>query len=369
MILVSCNNKKNNNLEANKTNYNISQTRKTTPRKKIIRVELNYLPKVLESHDSLYSAFQKYLNCFNLEINNEENIIAIFNKRDSLLQAMHKQIDNYYYNENDDNFLLWDKIDAELKSVGFMPIYAEGGYIALDVSPILTDEIDTIASEAFKLSIYFNNEYAKTLGGEYPFFNTDAFFSTYLIGEELLKKHPKSKYYSKIKDKFHKIINYITDVHLVSELDDGSYNCECFGFSYSYYPYSTNCEAMADFIKNHSNAIISPVLKKLIKNKSEIIISYDNDIKANIFVIVTDETTSLNNAYNKAAEYILDGKDYVHSLHLKKDGKDKYYVAYRYYTDEERASVLFEKIKKAKPNAKLLHLVLKKEFSPAEIID
>ncbi|MEA3451553.1 MAG: hypothetical protein U9Q83_06575, partial [Bacteroidota bacterium] len=187
--------------------------------------------------------------------------------------------------------------------------------------------------------------------------------------EKLYKQHPKSEHYSKIKDKFYEIINYITDVHLVSELDDGSYNCECFGFSYSYYPYSTNCEAMVDFIKEQPKAIISPVLKKLIKNKSKIIISYDKDIKAEIYVIVIDETKSLEKAKDKAAEYVLNGNDFIHALHLKKGKTNKYYVAYRYYTDKVKTQVLFEKIKKEKPNAKLLHLTLKKEFSPAEIIN
>lgn len=367
IVLSNCTNNTSKLNSADSSIYELN-SRTLKPRQNIERVKIVYLFDILKPNKSLFTQFSKYIDEFNLSIRNEDDIIAVFNKRDSLIDSLNKQLEKYYYKTGQENIEQWEKIDNELNLIGFSPIYAEGSYIDLNVSPILKDEIKKVGSKEFILFNDFNNLYTRTLGGEYPFLNTDAFFKAYLVAEKLYTEFPESKYFKKIKPKFYELINYITDVHEVTFIDEKDINCQCFNFTYSYYPYSTNCETMIDFVRLNKKSVISPVLEKIIKNKSLISIDPNKTIKATIYVISIEEQKSIELAKERSVEYILSGKDYVHPLTLKQNDKEKYFVTYRFYTDKQTADEYYEKIKKTEPNAKIIKVMLKEEYEPAEII-
>jgi len=94
---------------------------------------------------------------------------------------------------------------------------------------------------------------------------------------------------------------------------------------------------MQNFVEKNPKALISKVLLKIIENKSEIKVFPENKEKANIYVIAIEEAKTYNKALEKSIDYILKGEDYIHPLNIKINETIRFYVAYRFYSDKQKA--------------------------------
>jgi len=367
-IIISCNNsdgtKENNRDTISKISIENKQVIKTDTVKEA-EIELNfidnykYLSDIFQKEDSLYSDFEKYLALLNSEMSSEEQINEVFIYRNKINEYASLKVDKYYYSKGENNQELWQKVEKELISIGFLPIYLEGMYVYLDKAPILNDAINKYASDPFKLKFKFDNEYAKVAGGEYPYAGLEEYFNAFEPAYKLFNKYKSTRYYKDIEVKFKTIITEFADIHKVGgECFEGSLHSE-------FYPWSANCEVPKLFVDKFPNTVFTPVFKNIINDMSFF------ETKRNIYLVVTD-TVAGGDIYEKAQNivfsYLEKGIDVVHSVKIK-NNEDKYvnYIVYRFYSDKSKADSALVKIKEIVTDAKIIPVIVDEKEVVKEI--
>ncbi|MBN2892058.1 MAG: hypothetical protein JXL97_09340 [Bacteroidales bacterium] len=356
------NNNKDNNLEAVE-DFDFSNV------DKIERVNLVYLPEIVaKESDEFQQKFNLYLDAFNSEITSGKQLEAIIRLRDSLLIDMEGVIEEYYWDEGEADWDKWVEVEKELDTIGFWSIYAEGMYVGMDVASILQAEINKFASDDFKLYMDFRNAYAMSLGGEYPYMSLMPYYNVVTVGEKFYKDFQDSKYYDLIKDKYMWSLLTIVDIHYVNLMNDGG----CFngGFNFSFWPFATSCDDWEYIVEEYPNSIFIPVIKNLINNMSEIDVDYENDGNlAEVYVVVTDKVTDYMEANYKIFDYLHQGIDIVHPLAFKNDGVDESYVAYRFYSNKQKAQESLDYILSVAPDAQIFKVRLEEEYDNPVVLE
>ncbi|MBN2890541.1 MAG: hypothetical protein JXL97_01615 [Bacteroidales bacterium] len=332
---------------------------------------LEHLPNIIKKYNSdFYQDFLAYLNLLNSFIDTEDKVLIVLAMRDSMMVEMSTIIDNYYYNEGEADWDTWALVDKELDTIGFWTIYAEGMFVALDVAPILENEIEQYTSEEFKTYIDFKNKFSQSLGGEYPFMNVSVYYPAIMAGEKMYKNFKSSKYFDLIYDDYLNCLSIVTDMHKVSF---GSSSSDCFysNLTYSFYPFATSCDDLEFIIDEYPNSMFIPIFKKITNNMSVIDVDTDNEnAKAEVFAVVIDKFDNYKDAGDKIFEFLHQGKDIVHNLSLKNNNDETlYYTCYRFYSNKQKAEDALKNIKSDFPNAKILHVIVLDDFGSAIIVD
>ncbi len=316
--------------------------------KKIERVKLTVIPAIIEqSSKEVKTEFDAYLEAFNSEITSFEQLMKVYELRDSLINDLENIFYTKYYEEeekqNDNFYEEWQIVENELQSVGFAGDYAEGMFQTLVISPILEAELNEFAPEDYNLYMQFENAYAASKGSEYPYINIDGYLKTILIGEKLLLNHKNSKYYELIKEKFNNSISCVLDIHKVQFSNDEKnyYNSQ---MTTEFYPFVGTCEGWTDFIKNNPTSIFTPIMKNLLDNMSLIKVKKEGaSFKA--FIVVTKKFINYEEANEQILKYIESGIDIVHNLRIiTENDKEVFYTCYRFYTNKGKAKEAYKKI-------------------------
>jgi len=319
------------------------------------KIELKYLPSIVNNQDkSFQDKFYTYLNKLNSRMKSEEDIIELMDMRDSLLGDFQSVIENYYYDKGESDYKLWEKVEKECDTIGFHSIYAEGMFVGFGVCPIITQEVDLLASDELKNYLKFNYAYSYSLGGEYPYASITGYYLALIAGEKIITKYRNTKYFDKIFDDYMFCLNVCTDIHSA----DGD---QCFygGFSNEFYPFMSTCSEWPTLLKEHPKSLFAPIIKKLEFNHSDISenTSTDSTSKntsdANIYAVIIDKVSDNKEADKLLFDYMVKGIDVVHKLSLKKDNKIDYYTCYRFYSNEKLAKEAYQTIIETIPKCKI----------------
>lgn len=334
-------------------------------------LELQYLPDILMSYNmDLYYKLVQYMDMFNSNITSEEKVLEVLNMRDSLINEMYTVMEEYFYQEGENDWDKWMLVDKELDTIGFWTVYAEGMLVDIDIAPILEDEIEQYTSDEFKVYMKFKTKYAESMGGEYPFMYVSGYFEAIVEGENMYKNYQGSKYFDQIYNSYKYCLSIVTDMHKVN-FSETSSDCFYGDLNYSFYPFATTCNDLETIVENYPNSIFTPTLQKIQENMSTIEVDMDNDaIKSEVFAIVIDKFDNYDFATDKIFEYLHHGQDIVHALSVK-NNKDEIeiYTCYRFYSDNNTAQEQMQNIINEFPRAKIIHLILEDEFDAPRIVD
>lgn len=360
VLIISCNNS-NQNVDVKDTTKLVTtelvqEDLKTEtdalaePKSNIIE-KYEYLHDIFSEQDSLYSVFISYLDALNGEVTSEKQIKNIFLLRNKLKNYASQKVEKYYYSKGENNYKLWQKVEKEIKSIGYLPVYAEGMYVDLSDAQILTEQMNKYASEAFKLNIKFDNEYAKSMGGEYPYVALEEYFNAFEPAYELYSKYKNTEYYKNIKERFADIIIQFADIH---KLDNEQGMCFEGGLHYNAYPWTTTCNLAELFVKRFPKTSFTKAFQKLKNNMSSF------NYKEEVYLVVTDVIMN-NNIFEKAKEkqfkYLEDGIDVAHSVYFKNnENKNVIYLVYRFYSDKNEADEALGIIKQDLKDSKIVTL-------------
>lgn len=329
------------------------------------RIEPKILPAILENTESLEITYNYYIKALNSEINSEYDLMNIFALRDSLLTSLDYFMEDYYYTiDFDENPDGWSAIEKELSSIGFKVIYAEGMYAGMNVYNVLDKEVEKFGSEPMKIMLEFKYKVSETIGGEYPFDYLYGYYEAVLIGEKLLKDYKETIYFKEIRENFKNCLFTTTDLHTVN----GNENCFFSEFWHQKYPFMSECESMKKFIKEHEESYFQPLYLSIIGSMSNFETSpeYD-DFIADAYVIITDKVENYEEGREVIFNYFLEGIDIIHNIQVVNDKKTEHYVAYRFYSDKNKAEIALKTIQKAKPAAFILHVLIPEGFEPAVV--
>ncbi len=330
--------------------------------------DLEYLSKIILTADSsLINDFNHYLSFFDAKITSEKQMWEFFDFRDTLLKTFTPFMENYYYNMSQDEYKKWNFVNDELESIGFKVIYAEGMFAGLNIKAIRKNEIKKYCSDAFKLYADFRYKYSSALGGEYPFINPKSYFDAVYAAEKLLLNYRNTQYFFKIEEKYKEALFICTDIHGATTTN-GLKNYYYGDFNFSFYPYVSSWSDI-EYIKNdYPNSIYHNIFSNLLQNMSDIIVQQGKpDEVAVVYVVVTDKTDSYKESQNRIFDYLNSGLDIVHNLKIKNGNNLEYYIAYRFYSNKDRADKALEKIKDKVDEAKIIEVVVPAEFEYAQI--
>ena len=345
------------NVATNVENTNVENTDTENTETDAQPIELKYIPDILKSKPKVADLFDVYYRKLTSSITNEDQIAEIFALRDSLISDLSTIIEDYYW-EHEGDYDTWDKVDVELRSVGFLPIYAEGMYMSLANAPILEDEIEKVCSTPFKLEIKFMSNYDAALGGEYPYMNLSEYFDAFGYGEKLYNEYKQTKYYKDIEAEFIELLRDFTDIHNVTDIQ----TCCVFDFNADFYPFGADCELPQKFIKTFPNSKFKPIFEKIMQN-----MSYLESKTTDVYAVEIERTNDMAKGEEKIFKYLEQGYDIVHLLRVKKNTEDLYILAYRFYPDKDEAEQNMQKITKDFPDASILHIKINSEEYSATI--
>lgn len=333
------------------------------------QINLKLLPDIISSSDqNIEQKFTEYFSALTGSVTNESDINIIFELRDSILIDLQRVIENYYYAMDQHQYQTWENVEIELDTIGFRVIYAEGIYVGLDVAPILVPKIKKYASEEFKLYANFRNEYAKSLGGEYPFANVYGAFNVVYAGEKLIKNYPQSYYTQLIVDDFMNSLFLVTDIHKATTSSDGVSGCYYSDFTYQFYPYFSDCSAIEKIIVEKPNSSYINILKELYGNMSDIFIQENKPKELSvIYAVVTDKSDSRDIITEKIYNYLNSGFGIVHNLTIDNGSVTEYYACYRFYSDKSKAEVALNIIKPDFPESKIIEILVVDPYQNAKM--
>jgi hypothetical protein len=286
-----------------------------------------------------------------------EDLETVFAERDEKimphLQTLLEQTDGAFIDEN------WQALETEVNSIGISMTSSEGMFTGLTQTAMLKDQLESIASEPFRLYQDFLNADGNTHSGEYPFNNMAPYGELIRIGEQLKKQYPKNPYTLRIESRFFEALEYMTDIHLVHPgsgmKQQGPAMVFVGGTHTEAYPWITETGSREAFAKENAESRYSDVIQRILENPSEI-----GTESENLYVIVTAWAKTVENARQKVYANLSEGKDIPHYLEIRRgDGTDQYAIAYRFYEDEEKANTAIEEIQKRIPDAQLIFCSLK----------
>ncbi len=314
-----------------------------------------YLSQIFSEKDEFYPELVKYFKKINGEVTSEKQIAEIFDLRNLLLKYATEKTEDFYYGKGENSPVLWEKAEKELISVGFMPVYGEGMFSYLDKALILKDAINKYASEAFKLKLFFEEEYAKNSGGEYPYSALEDQFEAFNYAYKLYSNYSDTKYYKEIKNDFRSLLLDFVDLHKVGEM------CYAGNLYFADYPWMADCDLPLKFQEKFPDNKFTFLFEKLQNNMSEF------NPQLSVYLIVVEELNTqmrkdegymnyeqriVDEKLNKLFNYWENGIDVVHSVKIT-DLKTEYLV-YRFYSDKNKALSELKKIKKFIPSARIV---------------
>ncbi len=286
-------------------------------------------------------------------INNEEDIINLLDVRQEqiipLLGPYLEQIDGEKWYQS------FESIEAELNQLGLMQITAEGMYAGLGKADIFTDLLRTEASNGLRQFVSFGSYESLSRGGEYPYANMEPYFEMLRIGEKLMTDKKARIFYQKVKEEFQRALRATTDIHILEE--NGQKSILVGGIHTDLYPFMSETESHAKFVKEYPNSRFAPVVQRILANTSTISAKPET-----IYLIVTEWAESLNEAEDKVFEYLNAQKDVPHYLQVRRgNGSDQYAITYRFFEDETKANTALKKCRDSGIQADLLFVSVKGE--------
>lgn len=355
IIIFSCKKEKNNSQEIAKTDSIKSQLDTNQETKKVNKsiIELKYLPEIVSKQDKEFqNKFNEYLKALNSEISSEQDLINVFDMRDSLKSDFENMINNFYDDNADSDYELWTKVEKECDTIGFHSFYAEGMFVGFGISPILLEEVKKYASEPLKIYMNFRYAYSLSEGGEYPYSSLYEYYNALVAGQKIITHYKNTEYFNKMFSNYFYCLNVCTDIHSID-------NDRCFyiGFTDEDYPYMSSCE-WDSLIQKFPKSLFVPVLKKLKENHSDISTKIiertsKNSGQGYIYAVITNKTDDEDAANRILFDYMVKGIDVVHKLTLNDNDSISIYTCYRFYSDKNLAIEAFEKISKQIPNCKI----------------
>ena len=108
------------------------------------------------------------------------------------------------------------------------------------------------------------------------------------------------------------------------------------------------------FIKKYPQSRYAKVVKSILLNISTLE-SNESGIE-HLYAVVTDEVANEGDASQLVVNYLQSGKDIPHILRTQ----SKTYIAYRYYSDKEKAEAALQRAQKMKPSAKVVEIDMTK---------
>lgn len=232
----------------------------------------------------------------------------------------------------------WPSLEKELRILGIKAFTAEDYWAGLSDGPVLDDLVERVASEPCQLFVQMKYAQTESFGGEYPYMYLDNEMKIIEIGEKLLQSFPDSKFTIQMKDMLFDALVPLTDVH---EVED------CYivgGLSRGVYPGWTDLKEQKRFIEDHPYSRFHDVVARIIGSISNI------SDEGPIYAVVTDACTSEKEARQVVLSYLLQGVDIPHILIDSGDAQRRY-VAYRFYTDKEKADQALKEIQRVRAQA------------------
>ncbi|MBN1637633.1 MAG: hypothetical protein JW866_01605 [Ignavibacteriales bacterium] len=319
--------------------------------------DLKILYSLTKGEPELDKLLKEYVEMISVpdDISSEEEILEIFQLRDSLILKLYPTIDEYYWIlVEDDKYNEFENLEKELMEIGISTVYAEGMVVGLVSSPILEKQIDEYGSEPFKLYCKFMDAYSNSQGGEYPFIDLSAQMEMVDFGEKLYQNYPDSKYIEMIEFNFNFAVQLLTDFHKVTDLGQDYTQYLTEGMSVDYWPYGTSLENFTTFVQDYPNVKLTKVVKEILKNTSEIYVDFEKEGSDPIYLIAIEELDDYLDAQNKVLDYILNGIDIPHIVILERGSDYSYAIVYRFYSDKNLADRMFNSIKLKYPDAYML---------------
>lgn len=289
------------------------------------------------------------------DVSSEEEILEIFQMRDSLIIKLYPVIEQYYWVQvENDKYAEFENLEKELLEIGMTTVYAEGMVVGLVSSPILEKQIDEYGSDPFKLYCKFMYAYSNSQGGEYPFIDLSSQMQMVDLGEKLSQNYPDSKYNKMIETDYHLAVQTLTDFHKVTDLEQDFTQYIIEGMNVDYWPYGTDLENFTRFVQDYPNTKLTKVVKEILKNTSEIYYEYEGEGNDPIYLITIEELNDYLDAQDKVLDYVLNGVDIPHIIIIEHGSEYSYAVVYRFYSDKDHADRMLNSIKVKYPYAYML---------------
>jgi len=230
-----------------------------------------------------------------------------------------------YLDENREDYN--DEQEKELNRIGFQGLYSKVMFMVLDVAPVLEKEIESVASEEFKLRTAFNNAYASSLGSEYPFDTMTDEMEVVKIGEEIYNKYPESKLFKEIKEKFMRAVSYFTDFHVVTHSNGSDPDYIVGGLDVHMYPAGSYKSNFESFVKSLPDSKYNKIVRQMLDYPS-VITSKDDD---SVYLVLIHSSDDYKEAEKIIFDFINEGIDIPHNI-IVRDGENvKKSVVYRFF--------------------------------------
>jgi len=289
------------------------------------------------------------------KITTEDQIREVFKYRDTLIVKLIPILEELFLQaQTQDNNQLWDNAVKELTLLGIQPVYAEGSLIGITFDTVLDETIERVASKEFQLYIAFDNAYAGSMDGEYPFLDLSEQMEMLRIGEKLLREYPEGAYSKIVEARFFKALRMMTDVHKV--IDERHSESYCVYDTYTdYFPYVTDITNHKKFAEEYLDSRFSVVVGKILQNISEIHINNNGEYE-NLYLVEIDRFIDVNKAEKAVRNYLKNGIDVPHFFSVLGELPEEYSVVYRFYSDSSKAAKALHKIRRIFNNARIVKI-------------
>ncbi len=352
---------------------NNSETSSTTSSEESLPSKSDFLQKKLPQLYQLIgnkSAFKQAVNDYAYNVLNADKLITaeqplmdLFKQREEEIQPeLHEFFQNLSGQKPDlFNSQEGEKLIAELKSIGFTGIFSEGMYVYLGTSPIMVNQLKTLASEPFRLCIEFSDAEAEAWQGEYPYLDLTGEKKMVAIGEQILFKYPDTEYAPKIREFFYMALNVLTDVRAMKNQNDLSFLTGG-GLTLEYYPFATDIEQIKSFVTEYPQSRYAKVVQKITQDYSEITI--DSELPQPVYLVWIQEVTVNSSAQQEDWDgcrtpaqkiknvFLNKGIDIPHIVTVYQNNVETCGVVYRFYSDKSKAELAVKNLQSMAPDVK-----------------
>ena len=294
----------------------------------------------------------------------EQPLMDIFRQREEEIQP---ELHEFFQNTSGQNPNLFnseegEKLIAELKSIGFTGIFAEGMYVYLGTAPIMVNQLKTLASEPFRLCVEFSDAEAEAWQGEYPYLDLTGEKKMVAIGEQILFKYPDTEYAPKIREFFYIALNVLTDVRAMKNQNDLSFLTGG-GLTLDYYPFATDIEQIKSFPSEYPQSRYAKVVQKITQDYSEITIA--GELPMPVYMVWIQDVTVNNSAQQQddwdgcrtpaqkiKNVFLNKGIDIPHIVTVYQNNVEVCGVVYRFNSDISKAELAVKTLQSMAPDVK-----------------
>ncbi|MEM6346480.1 MAG: hypothetical protein AAF927_21500 [Bacteroidota bacterium] len=261
----------------------------------------------------------------------------LFERRDQAREQLQSLIENQDRQWLDQNY---DTLEDELNRLGMSMLFAEGMFIGLGNTTLLTELVESKGSDALKWYLKFIYASDNSANGEYPFLDMSPYSDMILAGEKLQSLEP-NPYYRKIEDQYHRALLCMADVHRVGSPNARTDEKQLMvgGINTENYPFATGFESRKVFAQANSSRY-SPIMAKIMTNMSEM-----SEDPEHLYIIITEWVDGEELAKSRVYSHLEAGVDIPHYLKIRRsNGADAYGIVYRFYDEAEKAEAAISKI-------------------------